>query len=62
MMKICSKWLVLLIALIVILNLALFFLLPRYRFDAIVLHHSASVRDNYHSIRAYHMNWHWRLS
>ncbi len=37
-----------------LLNGAIWALLPRYRFNAIVLHHSASWQDNYESIRNFH--------
>ncbi|MFC1859902.1 N-acetylmuramoyl-L-alanine amidase [Thermodesulfobacteriota bacterium] len=41
-------------ALIIVVNGTIIYTLPRYRFDSIVLHHSASWTDNYESIRAYH--------
>ncbi|MCP4691475.1 MAG: N-acetylmuramoyl-L-alanine amidase [Desulfobacterales bacterium] len=36
-------------------------LLPRFRFDAIIIHHSASWSDNYESIKSFHKRKHgWR--
>lgn len=38
-----------------LLNWAAYHYLVSHRFDAVVLHHSASWQDNYHSIRNFHM-------
>jgi len=48
-----------LIITLTLINGAIIYLLPRYRFDSIVLHHSASWHDNYESIRAYHRTKWW---
>lgn len=56
-----NRKLTILIALLVIANAAVCWLLPRHRYDAIVIHHSASTSDNYASIKIYHKKAHgWR--
>jgi hypothetical protein len=52
---------VLLLLILVAVNYALYRELPRFRFNAIVIHHSASQTDNYRTIRAFHRRRHrWR--
>jgi hypothetical protein len=47
--------------LLISVNLLILFVAPGTRFDRLVIHHSASRRDNYASIRAYHKKQHgWR--
>ncbi len=40
---------------LVAVNLSIVYILPGYRYDAIVLHHSASWADNYATIRDFHL-------
>lgn len=56
-----SKYKLIPLALIlIVLNIALFLVLPRFRFSSIVIHHSASEVDNYQSIKAFHQKRGWR--
>lgn len=47
-----------LLVLLVVFNAVVWLFLPRFRFSFIVIHHSASTRDNYESIRRYHEKKH----
>jgi len=47
-----------LLVLLVVFNVVVWLFLPRFRFSFIVIHHSASTRDNYESIRRYHQKKH----
>ncbi len=46
--------LILLVAILPLIAIMAFLWAPRYRFDSIIIHHTASMVDNYDSIRRYH--------
>jgi hypothetical protein len=49
-----------LIILVITIGILFYIAVPRYRFQAIIIHHSASARDNYASIKAFHQSRGWR--
>lgn len=56
-----KHWLWWAVAIVLVVGAFAYFLLPRFRYDAIVIHHSASEFDNYRTIRDSHQKTHgWR--
>ena len=51
--------LVYLAVILLLVNTTVFYLANHYRFDSIVVHHSASAKGNYQSIKAFHTSKKW---